>query len=213
MDNSNKKSIIEAVENELGIHPRATLIDLYKFFMQGYWGPGHLIRQRSKLIETIEDEYKQAGRFDVVLWQATGYEKKFFRINLSLVRDGRLTAQALADAVIESSQQSVQFHPQKWARDWVDILMVIEERGAALTNFEEDKRIIAERLAREKVLMHHSQQYRRLYHPHYRLVSRKNFEALSSVFPDDLSRSIDSNDYLLWPARERMNQQNFQENY
>jgi len=212
MDNSKKKSIIEAVENELGLHPRATLIDLYKFFMQGSWGPGHLIRQRSELIETIEDEYKQAGRFDVVLWQATGYEKKFFRINLSLVRDSWLTAQALADAVMESSKRSVKLNGEEWSREWADILMVIEERGADLTNFEEDKRTIAEGLARGLVLMHHSQEYRRLYHPHYRLVSRDHFEALSSLWPDDFSRSIDSKDYLIWPARERMNQQNFQEN-
>ena len=40
----NKEELIrEAVLNELKFHPKATLIDIYKNFFQGAFGPAHMI--------------------------------------------------------------------------------------------------------------------------------------------------------------------------
>ena len=89
-DESKKTAIINTVNEELKFHPKVTLPDLYKNFFQGKFGPGHLIDDVNSAKEYFFTELKEATEFDSVLWQAVGYENNYYRVNLSLVRNGKI---------------------------------------------------------------------------------------------------------------------------
>ena len=47
-----------------------------------------------------------------------------------------------------------------------------------IINYEEDKSILDDMLKEGNILVHHSNIYRNLYHPHYRVVNSRQFEKL-----------------------------------
>ena len=44
--------------------------------------------------------------------------------------------------------------------------------------YEEDKSILDDMLKKGDILVRHSDSYRKLYHPHYRIVNNRKFEKL-----------------------------------
>lgn len=173
-------AIEKAVRAELQRYPQATLLDLYKFFFQGEYGPGHMIPNAEIAQQFLEEELRTSASFDTVRWQAVGHQGKFYRINLSLVHDGSIPAQMLLEAFVESANSNTSPSLEAWRRDWQEILTVIESMSLNLAAFEKDKNAIAQQLAEGKVIGHHSETFEQLYHPHYRVVDKSHFEALVS---------------------------------
>jgi hypothetical protein len=177
-----KKQLIKAtIYEELKIHPKATLLDLYKNFFQGKFGPGHMIADSNAASDYFKKELQEATEFDSVLWQAVGEEKNYYRVNLSLVRDGKITAQQLIDAFIGSAKTVKPPSLESWQKDWDLILEIIKKMKLNLPNFEKDKLQIAQKLKKGIVIGDHSSIYTSTYHPHYRIVSKYYFEKLSKI--------------------------------
>lgn len=177
-NNDQTAAIRQAVQEELQRHPRATLRDLYKFFFQGAYGPGHLIPNRGAAQQYLEDELRTSTEFDTVLWQPVGHQGRYFRVNLSLVKDSALSQQALLQAFVQSANEASPPTLEDWRNDWKIILTVIESMHLGLPDFESDKREIADMLAQGKVIGHHSETFEQLYHPHYRVIDKQRFEGL-----------------------------------
>lgn len=177
-DSMKKQLIIKTINEELKFHPKATLLDLYKNFFQGKFGPGHMIEDLNASTDYFMRELEQATEFDSTLWQAVGYEQHYYRVNLSLVRDGKISKDQLITAFTESANKAKPPSLETWKKEWNVILKIIEQMGLKLTNFENDKLQIAENLKEGIVVGHHSSIYRNSYHPHYRIVSKTHFEKL-----------------------------------
>jgi hypothetical protein len=79
INNDKKESISRAIQEELTLHPKATLLDIYKNFFQGRFGPGHMISDLDAATNYLTRELKNATEFDSVLWQAVGYEERSYR--------------------------------------------------------------------------------------------------------------------------------------
>ena len=176
--NRDALAIQEAVRAELQRYPQATLLDLYKFFFQGAFGPGHLIPDPQAAQQYLEEELRASASFDTVRWQAVGHQGKFYRINLSLVHDGTIAPEKLLEAFIASANEAAPPSLEEWRTEWSEILAVLDKMALALADFENDRRTIAERLVEGKVIGHHRATFEQLYHPHYRVVDKKRFEAL-----------------------------------
>ena len=97
-----KKAVIE----ELTIHPKATLIDIYKFFFLGAFGPGHMIKDRQSAVDYLNRELQTAAKFDTLPWQAVGYEKQYYRLNLRLVKNGLICKDSLIEAFVQSANSA-----------------------------------------------------------------------------------------------------------
>lgn len=171
-------AIRQAVQEELQRYPHATLRDLYKFFFQGAYGPGHMIPSREFAAQYLEEELRTSASFDTVRWQPVGHQGLYYRVNLSLVKDGDLSQEALLDAFVQSANEAAPPSKEDWRKEWQMILKIIESLQLNLPAFEEDRRKIADMLAEGKVIGHHSETFERLYHPHYRVVDKRRFEAL-----------------------------------
>lgn len=177
-DNDQSTAIKTAVHAELQRYPQATLLDLYKFFFQGAFGPGHMIPEAEAARQYLEEELRTSASFDTVRWQPVGHQGNFYRINLSLVHAGLINQQKLLDAFVASANEAAPPSLEDWRKEWAEILKVITGMSLTLANFEEDKNAIAQHLAEGKVIGHHSETFARLYHPHYRVVDKKRFQEL-----------------------------------
>jgi len=170
--------IIDAVNNELKLHPEATLIDIYKNFFQGAYGPAHMIADRTSALDYIAEELSGTAKYDTVLGQQTGYKNRYLRVNLSLVRDKILSMEKLADAFFNSANNSNPPSLELWKKEWEFILDVIEGMGLTINNFMEDKKFLNDMLESGEMIVHHSEIYIKSYSPHYRVISARYAEEL-----------------------------------
>lgn len=179
-----KEQLIQrAIQNELSLHPQATLMDLYKFSFQGAFGPGHLIDNRESALQAIQDELEKAVEFDAVEIQPVGYQGYYYRINLELVKNGVITLQALGEAFIESARSSPMPSLEEWRKEWQTIIDVIARMQLELFDFTNNKRALETMMRRGEAIIHHSETYCKLYHPHYRLVNKRLVEQIFGSQP------------------------------
>jgi len=173
----NKEELIEnAILEEMCLHPEARLVDIYKFFFQGAFGPGHIIRDKQSALKYLQNELQSMTDFDSVLWQPVGYNKQYYRISLGLVKEGTLSEEELFNAFVQSADSSALPSIEEWIKEWNFVLNIIEAMNLKIINYEEDKSILDDMLEEGNILVHHSNIYRKLYHPHYRVVNNKQFE-------------------------------------
>jgi hypothetical protein len=176
----NKEGLIQkAILEELRLHPKAQLADIYKFFFQGTFGPGHIISDQKSALTYLQNELQNSTEFDSVLWQQVGYKNQYYRINLKLVKEGNISEEKYFSAFIQSADTSQIPSTKEWWEEWNFVLSVIDEMKLIIPNYEEDKSGLDKMLLEGKVLVHHSDIYRKLYHPHYRIVDKENFEKLN----------------------------------
>lgn len=171
-------AIVCAVQQELKYHPEARLKDLYKFFFQGAFGPGHMIADTNRARRYLEAELSASTEFDTLLWQPVGSQNRFYRVNLKLIKDGRIQLNEFCAAFIASARATTGPDLDDWKMTWLFILEVIQGMQLDLPDWETDRAEIDSMLASGTVIGHHSEIFRRRYHPHYRLVDRVHFEQL-----------------------------------
>ncbi len=176
--NDQTAAIKAAAQAELQRYPQASLLDLYKFFFQGAFGPGHLINDREAAAQYLEEELRASTSFDTVRWQPVGHQGRYYRVNLCLIKEGAIPQQKLFEAFVASANDASPPSLEEWRKEWQMILRVIASMQLDLANFANDQREIEKNLAEGKVIGHHSETFQQLYHPHYRVVDKERFDAL-----------------------------------
>ncbi len=86
-------------------YPEAEPTDMYKLVFQDMYGPGHLLTDSTAALRYINKELAEmsdSSRFP--LYEYTLCDSNFVRVNLTLVQDGILTAEQLADAMVRSAE-------------------------------------------------------------------------------------------------------------
>ncbi len=146
--------------------------DIYKLIYQGVFGPGHLGAERKELEEKIKAELARLKTcFAVEPVEPVDPEGLLVRVNLAAVAGFRAKEQLLVEALMntirEFGARPDQLLPRlKQARAWCAVRLPAEEQRLA-------------RLIQEKPEPPvHSELYRRVYQPGYRLI----FARLSPVF-------------------------------
>jgi len=176
---SKEELIQNSILEEIHLHPEARLIDIYKFFFQGTFGPGHIISDKESALKYLQNELQSMTDFNSVLWQPVGYKKQYYRVSLSFVKKGKLSEEELFHAFIQSADSSALPSIEEWIKEWNLVLNIIETMNLKIINYEEDKSILDDMLKEGNILVRHSDFYRKLYHPHYRIVNSKQFEKLN----------------------------------
>jgi hypothetical protein len=84
------------------LYPESTLRDLYKNFFQDRFGPGHIIADNSAADRYLRYELNTAEGFEGLDYEPTGYEGRFYRVNLGVIADGRVPYEKYFDAFVRS---------------------------------------------------------------------------------------------------------------
>lgn len=130
------------------------------------------------MVDYIARECEGATRFEKSYTEPCGWRGDFIRINLKAVTEGKITAEELADAFIASAVDVNPTNLEAWRAEWAEIERVVTELYPTLEGFQADSEAIAALIAEGKYVMHHSRKYNEHYAPHYRIVSREQYEKL-----------------------------------
>ena len=168
--------IKESIERQLNDFPKSTLQDLYKSFFQDRFGPGHLVSDTSMAGRYLRHELNNSTVFHEKYYEPTGYESNYYRVNLSVIKENKISYQDFFDAFLRSVENVNLNDIEEWKTEWSEIESVIISMDLNLENFEEDLEMIHSVLEEGNYAIHHSEIYNSEYNPHYRIIEKSIFE-------------------------------------
>ena len=174
--------IKQAIEQQVETYPASTLKDIYKNFFQDAFGPGHLMsnspdaeqRMRNYLEQECEEAKKDINPCPD--YELTGSHGRFYRVNLSVINDGRVPMNTFLNAFMKSAAQFSLPKVEDWKQEWIAIEKCIKELGYQFPDQAQDSAAIMNILDQGQYASHHSIAYNEAYHPHYRLIEKTIFE-------------------------------------
>ena len=174
--NPTHAKIRQSVERQLELYPESTLRDLYKNFFQDRFGPGHIIADNTAADRYLRYELNAAEGFEGLDYEPTGYEGRFYRVNLGVIADGRVPYDKYFDAFVRSVNNIKPISIEQWRTEWHEIDSVIMSMGLQLENYSVDRAEIKALIDGGNYVMHHSQRFNDHYQPHYRIIECTIFE-------------------------------------
>ncbi len=182
-------SISLALDYQLTRYPVSQYRDIYKNFMQDFFGPGHIIADMIAPKRYLIQELSEPGPFDGPLYEPTGYQGNFCRVNLSVVRDSIVPFHTYFRAFVESVQDIVPPEPSDWKRTWSMIDSVITSKGLHFEDEDKDRESLERQFDEGNYIVHHSQRFNDSVHFHYRIISRDKFNSV--ILPLIEARSLE----------------------
>ena len=172
--------LLEQIRN----HPNQTLQDVYKSCYQDEYGPGHLISNESSAINSLLQEINTIEKdyTPITLFEQTGIYGNYLRVDLTLVRDGVIPFFVLFRALTISATIGGQKSDENWSTIWSEIVEEVKKAELKFENFEEDLTNLDRISKSEDKVVHHSEMYENIYHPHYRIIEKNAFEKFIKPF-------------------------------
>lgn len=171
-------SIQAALEYQLAAYPVSQYRDVYKNFMQDYFGPGHILNDTVAAGNYLRGELESTPQFDGPDYEPTGWEKNFYRVNIRLIKDGTIPYRTFFDAFVTSVQSITPPDGETWMRVWREIDNVIKTMGLTFANEADDRAALDRQFGEGNYIAHHSRAFNEANNFHYRIVSRENFERI-----------------------------------
>lgn len=173
---------INAIHSILKKYPDATLIDIYKYLFQSRFGPEHLVSDSLIAFNMLKDELNNEEiksyklKSDTLLVELLYPDKKYVRVDLSLVKDRVIPINLFFTAFLQSVEKHDSLQIERWKNDWNQIVQRLENENLKIKNFKEDKNKIENAFRQNRFVFSHSQIYKTHYKPHYRIINYKIFE-------------------------------------
>ena len=171
-------SISEALDYQMSHYPSSQYRDVYKNFMQDFFGPGHILADTAASGRYLRHELAEEGPFEGPIYEKTGYKGNFYRVNLSLIKDGIVPYNTFFPAFVESVQGITPPSGEEWMKTWNQIDSVIKAKKLHFPDEVTDRNELQKQFAEGNYIAHHSRRFNDSVHFHYRIISRDNFETI-----------------------------------
>ena len=177
----------DSVAAQLELYPESRVTDLYKSFCQDAFGPGHLINNPEAARRYLKEEialYKselQSGvaKIPEKKFVPCGAGENFYRADLSLILDGTVSEEKYFTAFLRSTENVNAPTMKNWKRFWNILKLTIEAKYKDIPNAAEDIAKIEASLQEGRYIIHHSDEFCKIYHPHYRIIRKEIIEELT----------------------------------
>ena len=160
--------------------PESQLQDVYKSCFQDVYGPGHIIKDSVTCAGFIMEEMSEIDVSDkrFPTYEYTGVEGNYVRVNLRVLKEGKMEVGHLVKLMMESARQAKKMPLYDWRGQWERIVTVLRgfDKSIRPHHFDEDEASIEGLFNSSEVNCHHSQRFKEAYAPHYRIVRRDLFE-------------------------------------
>jgi len=188
-DNTNLKAIDikQVISLELNQHPELKLIDIYKLVFQAYLGPAHLLADINESAKKIMTEILLHPEPYKPLKQDIGSQNGFFRLSLDclvpvlqlkkekaiseLYRKSFLLAELMQESVLDFT------YNLDITKLWKETIPVIQQ----LIVFDLNEWQQVNAIAESKAIPRHSQQYKTLYNPKYRVLKYQFYDNIEKL--------------------------------
>lgn len=174
-------SIRVALEYQLEHYPASQYRDVYKNFMQDYFGPGHILSDTIAAGNYLRYELDNSAKFDGPDFEPTGFEGNFYRVNLRLIKDETIPYDIFFKAFVKSVQGITPPDGETWMRIWSEIDDEIQSMDWTFENEAQDRSDLAEQFKQGNYIVHHSEAFNQSNNFHYRIISRDIFNG--SILP------------------------------
>lgn len=168
--------IREALLHQVESYPYSHYRDIYKNFMQDFFGPGHLIVDTVASDVYLKNEIAETRVFEGPDFEYTGYNGNFVRVNLGLIADETIPYDVFFKTFIRSVGSIVAPEPEEWLDTWRKIDEEISDLGLQFEEGEEDRQFLKAEFEKGNFIVHHSDAFNDNSNFHYRIVSREEFE-------------------------------------
>lgn len=173
---SRADSIAAALDYQISNYPASQYCDVYKNFMQDFFGPGHILADTVAAGRYLRQELAETETFEGPLYEKTGFNGNFYRVNLSLIKDNVIPYDLYFASFVESVQNIVPPSGEEWMRIWNEIDCVIKKKNLHFADEDSDRARLAAQFRDGNYVAHHSKRYNDAVNFHYRIISKKNFE-------------------------------------
>ena len=176
--------LIEQIKN----HPNQTLQDVYKSCYQDEYGPGHLIANESSAIKSLYSEINSIENdYDpITLFEQTGLKGNYLRVDLTLIRDGKIPFFVLFRALVFSAKIGGQKTDENWDKIWSEIVEAIKKSDLKFENFEKDLEELDKISKSDDKVVHHSEMYENTYHHIIELLKKMFLKNLLNLFVNNI---------------------------
>lgn len=175
-----EKKVTTAIEKQLKVYPQSRIQDIYKNFFQDKFGPGHIITDTAAAGAYLRSELESYDlnelSFRGPLLDTLGWEHRFVRVDLRAIKEGKINYDCFFSAFIRSAESFTLPDMDKWQEEWTAIVAILEQMNTPVTrytDYEQEKKEIAARLATGDYVGHHSNFFSESYAPHYRIISAR----------------------------------------
>jgi glyoxylase-like metal-dependent hydrolase (beta-lactamase superfamily II) len=171
-----KEKVQQAVREQLKKYSESRLQDIYKSFFQDYFGPEHLIPDTAMAAKYLRQELEAGIGSTSEILEPVGWEGRFYRVNLSAVKENKIPYSVLLDAFVRSAGDAAKPPLPVWQAQWDAIQSYIDALQLHIPDYQTDKASLQEILRSGHYAVHHSDAFNDAYNPHYRIVSKKIVE-------------------------------------
>ena len=166
------------VSKQMETYPQSRLLDIYKSCFQDYMGAEHLVSDRQRVKDYLDEELNTVSLDELMPWyvEPCGMEGRFVRVSIRTIKEGIITEEQLLDAFIRSANTIKRPSVESWSDRWHQIVGTIDKMKLDLPYYQQDRAFIDSVLSVGKYAISHSPEYREAYRPHYRIVEKGIFE-------------------------------------
>lgn len=175
MADNPKSKIEEALEYQIANYPYSQYCDVYKNFMQDYFGPGHILADTVAAGKYLRRELSETVLFEGPDYEPTGFNGNFYRVNLRVVADGSIPYEKFFDAFVRSVQDITPPPAEEWMATWHLIDGVIKESGIHFDNEEAERAQLEKQFSEGNFVVHHSRTFDDNSNFHYRIIDKEIF--------------------------------------
>jgi uridine kinase len=170
-------SLQELLKYQLDLYPDAELIDLFKMIYQNEFGSGHLITNPEKSLKFLEEEAASITAFLTDRPFAEPIGNQLCRLHLQVLRSEGLSLQTLY-RFFELSALHLRGSKEGFLRK-VDLLEKMCRHGLLPFSTSQIKKVLTDWEQAGSGLFRHSESFRSLYSPSYRVVEKQFCDFLS----------------------------------
>lgn len=166
------------VSKQMDTYPQSRLLDIYKSCFQDYMGAEHLVSDRQRVKDYLDEELNTVSLDELMPWyvEPCGMEGRFVRVSIRTIKEGIITEEQLLDAFIRSANTIIRPSVESWSDRWHQMVGTIDKMKLDLPYYQQDRAFIDSVLSVGKYAISHSPEYREAYRPHYRIVEKGIFE-------------------------------------
>lgn len=171
-------SIRRALEYQRSNYPVSQYRDVYKNFMQDFFGPGHILNDTVAAGRYLRQELAETDQFGGPDYEPTGFRGNFYRVNIGRIADGTIPYDLFFDAFVRSVQGITPPDPASWMDIWERVDSVIGVMNWTFENESADREALSRQFSEGNYIAHHSPAYNKAVNFHYRIISRDIFEQI-----------------------------------
>jgi hypothetical protein len=168
---------------EFVLYPKATLIDYYKLFYQGTFGPGHIIADKQTAYEFLVKETTESRNTEIPFVQDISFINPYCRVSLEIIDKKLIDIDEFFDLLLESCDVQNVISPIEWNEAWIDIENILFQILPKLNEPEIVKKLHDSLYGDKFPLFRHSEVFRGIYKPHYRLIRKDLIPSHILLYP------------------------------